>query len=183
MPYISQFSFCGPKITKCPRNDGSCFSIVKKQIITDVECPQEHETQNHTNIPIKLLEIFLSLFVGFIQAFGSSNELNYHFVVQIVQLPCISTGILGVVIISKNFLLNVIDVQLARNPLVRFICLELICDDICSQLVFVHCLYLLIEDSRLTLDRFQFIIVPCWFTSSDIVFLSELEIPNVAMQS
>lgn len=75
-----------------------------------------------------------------------------HLVVKEVELPCVSAGVLCVVIIREHFLLDVIDVQLAGDPLVGLISLELVCDDVGAELVFVHRLYLLIEDSSLALD-------------------------------
>lgn len=98
------------------------------------------------------MEILLRLFVWLVQAFGPADELDDHLVVEEVKLPCVSTGVLSVVIIREHFLLNVVDVQLAGDPLVRLISLELVCDNVGAELVFVHCLYLLIEDSGLALD-------------------------------
>ena len=98
------------------------------------------------------MEILLRLLVWLVQAFGPADELDDHLVVEEVKLPCVSTGVLCVVIIREHFLLDVVDVQLAGDPLVRLISLELVCDDVGAELVFVHCLYLLIEDSCLTLD-------------------------------
>lgn len=98
------------------------------------------------------MEILLRLLVWLVQAFGPADELDDHLVVEEVELPCVSAGVLCVVIICEHFLLDVVDVQLAGDPLVGLISLELVCDDVGAELVFVHCLYLLIEDSGLALD-------------------------------
>ena len=98
------------------------------------------------------MEILLRLLVWLVQAFGPADELDDHLVVEEVKLPCVSTGVLCVVIICEHFLLDIIDVELAGDPLVGLISLELVCDDVGAELVFVHCLYLLIEDSGLALD-------------------------------
>jgi hypothetical protein len=64
------------------------------------------------------LEVLLSLFVWFVEALGPSYKLNDHLVVEEVELPSISAWVLGVVVVGEDLLLDVVDVELAGDPLV-----------------------------------------------------------------
>jgi hypothetical protein len=60
---------------------------------------QEHQSQDHADVPVQLAQVLLRLLVHVVKLLTSLCEDNDHFIVNIVELPCLTTGDLCIVII------------------------------------------------------------------------------------
>lgn len=94
--------------------------MVVEHVVAHVQCLQEHQSQDHPDVPVQLVQVLLRLLVHVVQLLASLRECDDHLVVDIVELPCLATGDLGIVIIVQYFLIIKIDVEFSADP---FICL------------------------------------------------------------
>lgn len=63
IPYILQFKLISPEIADKPRNYRADLSVLLIHIVAHAQCSQEHESEYHADVAIKLVVEALMLFV------------------------------------------------------------------------------------------------------------------------
>jgi len=84
--------------------------VLVKHLVAHIEGFQEHQPQQHAQIPLQLGIIECLFSADGEESLDSFYEGDYDFVVDIVELPELAIGVVAVVVVLEGMLLDVVDV-------------------------------------------------------------------------
>ena len=168
-----------PEVANHPRHSRTHLPVLVVHVVAYAQRLQEHQPQQHAHIALELEVVGLVLLADPVEGLHALYEGSDEFVVDEVDFPGLAVGCVLVVVVVEHLLVGEVDSQPLADPAVHLVGGELVLDDECAQLVFVHKLCLLVDVDCLALDGHQVLLVLLNDSFLDLVLAHELAVAYV----